>query len=653
MKSNVIKKYLLIFILVLSVFLIGEITSTHTNTSTGASSQALSKIKGKGLFKMMSHKNNESLKLKTKVKSSTNSLFSYEQEKRKLENMFLKNSLAGKSNENMNFLQIKDENKSENVSTSNQTNENNKSKILKNLMMVKNMDFDNFQIFPQVRMNDGTFKNFDHNQDFFLINQTTKEKEKENNTENDSLVVRQFNFAKKLLFYSKLINKSILISEQSSSLNAILSIDLSKISSVTRQMSPYTRLEDCIDLSGKSFSATSQSNWTICFENSQIQRAWYCALTKIVYKIEDQICNGGVVDKYIPPVVPSCHPNCPPPSCYPNCGPTIIDPVNKQCNAKWDYKFNGQDWECLCKNGTRQSPIDLPHINSCVNDPKKTLFYYNNGLSSNQYSTLDYANVKNQKPTIEYKDHSIKIVSNEIGKLVTPEGATFKAEEVIFKTPSEHTIMGERFDLEIQIIHSGISVGDISKKVYLCLLFKSKPGVENRFISDLNYFSLPNWSLPKKVIEEALNFNKIMLNKDEPINTVDENYLKKFSFYKYFGSETTPPCSEETTFYVRSDPMYIGSTVINLFKEALRTNKGEERTSYRITQNRNERPVYHYKCGDECVVQPTQFVEEGHYEKINTQAVEYFYVHHDKPSGVPNSFVVTDDEAKSNAGNLK
>lgn len=273
-------------------------------------------------------------------------------------------------------------------------------------------------------------------------------------------------------------------------------------------------------------------------------------------------------------------------------------------------------------------------------------------MSSNTFSTLDYTNVKNQKPTLEYRDHSIKIISNEIGKLVTPEGATFKAEEIIFRTPSEHTIMGQRFDLEIQIVHSGISVGDIAKKVYLCLLFKSKPGVENRFINDLNYFSLPNWSLPKRVIEEVLNFNKIMLNKDDQVSSVDENNFKKFSFYKYFGSETTPPCAEETTFYVRSDPMYISSTVINLFKEALRTNIGEERTSFRITQNRNDRFVYHYKCGDECnYIPPGPFLEEGHYEKINTQAVEYFYVNHDKPSGVPNSFVVTDDEAKS--GNLR
>ena len=50
-----------------------------------------------------------------------------------------------------------------------------------------------------------------------------------------------------------------------------------------------------------------------------------------------------------------------------------------------------------------------------------------------------------------------------MGKIVTLDGAIYVAEEIVFHTPSEHTIQGKRFPLEVQIIHYGQSKGDIAK----------------------------------------------------------------------------------------------------------------------------------------------------------------------------------------------
>ncbi len=38
-------------------------------------------------------------------------------------------------------------------------------------------------------------------------------------------------------------------------------------------------------------------------------------------------------------------------------------------------------------------------------------------------------------------------------------------------------------------------------------------------------------------------------------------------------------------------------------------------------------------------------MEEGHYEKISKIKTNYFYVNDEKPSGIPNAFVVSKDEA--------
>lgn len=35
-----------------------------------------------------------------------------------------------------------------------------------------------------------------------------------------------------------------------------------------------------------------------------------------------------------------------------------------ECNAHWDYKTQGDDWECACKEHL-QSPIDLPLPGDC------------------------------------------------------------------------------------------------------------------------------------------------------------------------------------------------------------------------------------------------------------------------------------------------
>lgn len=68
--------------------------------------------------------------------------------------------------------------------------------------------------------------------------------------------------------------------------------------------------------------------------------------------------------------------------------------------------------------------------------------------------------------------------------------------------------------------------------------------------------------------------------------------------------------------------------------------------SRREIQPLNGRPVFHYdhekQCGPDREIKP---VDEGHYEKIQKAMTKYFYVGDEKPSGVPNAFVVSKEEA--------
>ena len=109
--------------------------------------------------------------------------------------------------------------------------------------------------------------------------------------------------------------------------------------------------------------------------------------------------------------------------------------------------------------------------------------------------------------------------------------------------------------------------------------------------------------------------------------------------------------------YVASKPIPIGSTALQLFQEALRVpDLMDERgnvivsdwipKSARKTQPLNGRPVFHFDHEKFCPPTPKKKPEvSGHYEKIRKSMTNYFYVNGNDPSGLPNSYVVSEDEA--------
>jgi hypothetical protein len=141
--------------------------------------------------------------------------------------------------------------------------------------------------------------------------------------------------------------------------------------------------------------------------------------------------------------------------------------------------------------------------------------------------------------------------------------------------------------------------------------------------------------------------------------------MTPFSFYTYSGSLTTPPCNEKTIHYVASEPIGISSTVIELFKEALRipdlqdsnggiiVSEDSIMQSNRKCQKLNGRPVFWYNHKKfSC---PTfkkmkkgngdANHKKGHYERKESSAIQYFFVEGADPSNLPGAFVVTEKEA--------
>lgn len=514
---------------------------------------------------------------------------------------------------------------------------NDKSSIFEGWWTIKSPDYRNPKRFPGLALpiEENNFANIIQNEDGlrvnFAKNCTDPNKPKED-----------------IWFYFRLSDTQIWYSSTKSDLNVLDSLELTSISAITETFVAYKSLKlYCFRTTDK-----QNKNWEICHFDEKTFRSWLCKI-KEVLKIIDINCSSMKnksfkIEKFTELIQPE----------------VVIPLPSRQCNENWDYNKNGADWECVCSEGNEQSPIDLPDPKEAILSPVKPLFQYKIQGPTYDRSTLDQFQKKKGPMQIINEDGFLEIVNYDFGKVITLDGAVYRAERVTFHTPSNHKIKGKQFPLEVSVIHYGISKGDIDKQVVLNFLFEKKAGAFNIFIDDIDFLNLPNPISKTESIEKSLYIPKLLYNTthDKKAKTFS---MKPFSFYTYQGSLMFPPCTEQTIQYVASTPLPISTTIIKLFEEALRvpdllardpitgdiSNIAISRklpNSNRQIQKTNGRPVYFYDHTLYCLneIEENQPVRTGHYEKLPRTAVKYVYVTGQNPSGVPGSYVVSDEEAK-------
>lgn len=444
-------------------------------------------------------------------------------------------------------------------------------------------------------------------------------------------------------FYFRLSHLNLYYSISKKELNILNALSTSAIISIE----PFNDYEDegtCFQLKDK-----EQKNWKLCARNIKEKNNWICTLSKIIgvdsdrcYKFEKKYNIIEVETKVEKPMI-------------------VVPYPSKQCNEKWDYSKQGKDWECECSEGNEQSPVDLPLQQDSIETTIRPIFQFNYIQANSTQTTLDKMLIEGEYIKIRYKENMLRILHPNLGRAITFDGTIFQAEEIQFHTPSEHTVNGKRYDMEMQVIHYGITKGDIGKQLVLCFLFESKAGKYNQFINDIDFFNLPDINNPEADITNDLFIPKVFYTSDEISNSGNIKYNKPFSLYTYQGSLTSPPCAENTLVVVSSEIMTTSVSALNMFKEAIGRKEYSDGkgnffiskgsiANYRETQNLNGRPVFFFDCEKHCPQEQQQTPQEkaeGHYEKIIKKSSQYFYVENEKPSGVPDSFVVGQDEIQS------
>ncbi|MDN5940239.1 MAG: carbonic anhydrase family protein [Nitrospira sp.] len=147
--------------------------------------------------------------------------------------------------------------------------------------------------------------------------------------------------------------------------------------------------------------------------------------------------------------------------------------------------------------------------------------------------------------------HTIQVNYTE-GDTLTIGETSYELLQYHFHAPSEHTVQGIQFPMEMHFVHKSASGALAVVAVFI------EQGRHN------NAFD-PVWAhLPTKKSVES-HFEGVQVN-------VDALLPKSNTSYRYEGSLTTPPCSEGVKWIVMTTPIQLSTEQIGMFTALIKGN---------------------------------------------------------------------------------
>ena len=203
-----------------------------------------------------------------------------------------------------------------------------------------------------------------------------------------------------------------------------------------------------------------------------------------------------------------------------------------------NYVYSGTDWGGYCADEDLQSPLDFRTVQVAFLDEANYLpvvigyesFYPSYGFTPDDYRVVgDFGRL-------------------ELQTVMGGGVEVFEGDRVVFKAPSEHTVEGHHFPLEMQLHHRFISLRDSlndratnSSSAVLSVLFEL--GTEHPLISSI----LSN--------DASLD-----------LSSLSPDGFQFSDFYLYDGAETTFPCEENVRWAVLAKPRQLSSDQLTFFQ---------------------------------------------------------------------------------------
>eukprot|EP00761_Pharyngomonas_kirbyi_P003411 gb/GECH01003415.1/.p1 GENE.gb/GECH01003415.1/~~gb/GECH01003415.1/.p1 ORF type:complete len:316 (+),score=19.81 gb/GECH01003415.1/:1-948(+) len=239
---------------------------------------------------------------------------------------------------------------------------------------------------------------------------------------------------------------------------------------------------------------------------------------------------------------------------------TIVNANNNNNNTcSFGYKGNdgpehwadlcGGKWK-TCGEGQKQSPINL-------NADDATAPSGADADTLKQGINLSYPD---SEAELIWTGHTVEVLLDLPSVLFTNpvDNKDYSLLQFHFHTPSEHQINGDQLDMETHFV----TINDQDELSVIAILYQEDSGASNNpLLQQLIDIGLPtNKSDEKHVTKDQYNFSSLF------------NATQSGPFFSYSGSLTTPPCSENVSWFVYNNPVMAPKSQLDAFRRVMSPN---------------------------------------------------------------------------------
>ncbi|XP_043698982.1 alpha carbonic anhydrase 7-like isoform X2 [Telopea speciosissima] len=191
-----------------------------------------------------------------------------------------------------------------------------------------------------------------------------------------------------------------------------------------------------------------------------------------------------------------------------------------------------EEW-AACNNGDMQSPIDLLH--------QRVEVVPELGKIKRDYKTAN--------ATLKNRGHDIMLQWEGDAGSIHINGTDYKLKQCHWHSPSEHTIDGNRFAMEVHMFHESSNLS------FAVIGVLYKIGRPDPFLSELE----------EEIQTLADTQNEIN------VGMVNPKHIKLGGrkYYRYVGSLTTPPCTQGVTWTIIKRVRTVSAEQVKLLRRAV------------------------------------------------------------------------------------
>ena len=249
-------------------------------------------------------------------------------------------------------------------------------------------------------------------------------------------------------------------------------------------------------------------------------------------------------------------------------GSCLLLLINTQANASHaspdsDNVPEGLHWTYQGENGPENWGNLSEHFTVCNTGRNQSPIEINNArIERLPHLSFSY---RSSPLTIVNDGHTIRVVYDP-GSYLILGSRRYELRQFHFHTPSEHRIKGQHADMVMHLVHQNRS-GEILEVAVPMKAGKRRNAMMERLLT----------YLPKQPGERHYYRNVGI----KPIFLLPSDR----SYYRYRGSMTEPPCTENVTWILLKTPLEVSARDVERFRRILGQNN-------RPIQARNARPVF-------------------------------------------------------------